>query len=216
MAIGYDTSSSGSSAGFDTVTIPTFATTGDNRFVFYGVSSAQWGHSISSVVRGGAEAATEKWSLQSADLNYRSYGGYFVAPATATATAVVTLSEVVAEVHAGAIALTGVDQINSTGVHGTASGTSTTATVTVAADAADWLCDNLLVVNWRAPVKDADQTERWNRYTSAITGCGSTQLGSADDVMSWGLVDSVPWLIGAVPVKPVSGVTRKWFFGRIS
>ena len=200
MAIGSATSVSG--GGVSSVTIPTFDTTGANRFVFYGVSLMQWQANVNSVVRGGAETATQKWSQRSSDATYTSYGGYFISPATATATAVVTLSESVTEVHASALPMDEVHQTTPTGTHGSTNGTGTTASVTVTAAADETLIDVMVAANWRAPTAGADQTERWSLYSGSIRGAGSSQPGTADDVMSWGLTDSVVWATGAVPIKP--------------
>ena len=216
MAIAYDTDSTSTAdgGGVTSITIPTFATSGSNRWCFAAAAaylSVPTTPAVSSVVRGGSETFTPKWDVLHANNQHRSYGGFFTNPAEATASVVVTWASTVSGAVVGAFALTGVDQSTPTGTHGTATGTGTAVTVTVAAAADEWLIDSGWVATGAGFTIGADQTLRFSvqedNWTGSIVGC-STQPGSADDIMSWTADGSMTWVIGAVPIKPVaSGIT---------
>lgn len=152
------------------------------------------------------ESFTEIWDLNNG-INFAGSGHRLTNPMTASASIVVTLSTSVDEVTAGATALTGVDQTTPVGTHCTATSTSTsTSTVTCAADATDWLIDTSY--GWGTTnTPGADQTARWEQenIAGATSGGGSTQLGSADDVMSWSGYGNAQWVIGALPVNEAAG-----------
>lgn len=207
MAIAFDTVSSVQATGVSSFTIPAFATSGTDRFVFVGVgSSSGAAHPTTSVVRGGTETFTELWDFGA---TFHNSGHYFVNPGTGSASVVVTLTGIDDELCAGAIALNGVHQSDPVGTHGTSSGTTGTATVTVTAAADEWLVDNVYLWDTAVAV-GADQTSRWEQESigGATAGGGSTQPGTADDVMSWNDPSGDVWSIGAVPVKPASVAPR--------
>ena len=206
MPIAFDNVSSVQATNVSSVTIPAFTVGGTDRLIFVGVGSSDVGQLTSSVVRNAApsETFTEKWDVT------RDFGGgailhcsghYFIAPATGSFSITVTVAGIDDGVAAGAISFTGVDQTTGLGTQGTANGTSTTASVTVTAGTNDWLVDTTYV-DAVTIVAGADQTSRWEEENIGAfsAGGGSTQLGSANDVMSWDLVASGNWIIGAVPV----------------
>ena len=207
MAIGFDNANSVSGAIVSTVTIPAFAVAGADSLIFVGVGAqGNTASSTTSVVRNTTETFTEKWDFvyQPSGVEQHNSGHYFVAPATGSYSIVVVIAAAQDTLIAGAISLTGVHQSTPTGTHGTASGTSATASVTVTAAADEWLCDFCLAGNTAITV-GADQTFRFeidNANGTGVSGGGSTQPGSvAGDVMTWTLT-SERWTIGAVPIKP--------------
>jgi hypothetical protein len=191
------------------LTIPTLATSGSDRLLFVGAAASAGAFgSTSTVVRGGSESFAEDWDINNAN-HFHVSGHHFVAPATATASIVVTFGTTRDEATAGAIAFTGVDQTTPVGTPGTNTGaTAGPATVTVSAADTEWLVDTAYSLVSAITV-GADQASAWEQeaIAGAVSGGSSTQLGSvAGDVMSWSWSGgSNEWVIGAIPLKPVSG-----------
>ena len=217
MAIAFDTASSVQGTGVSGLTIPTFATSGTNRFVAVGTgASSGAGVATNSVVRGGSENFTEMWDIN-VESGICNSGSYFVAPATGTATVQVTFSGTADECCAGAVALNGVDQGSPIGTPSTANAnTGSPATVSIAAPGStDWVWDNAYVAGSAIAV-GADQTSRWEQENIGgfASGGGSTQLGSSGATMSWTITGGDGrWTIGAVAVHeaaPAVGVVVAW------
>jgi hypothetical protein len=205
VAIGYDNANSVSGTTVSAVTIPAFAVAGENRFIFVGAGGqAATTRTMTSVVRNGTETFTQKWMVETVSNKISCYGGYYAAPGAGNYSIVVTLNGAVDIMMAGAVSLTGVDQVTPTGVHGTAlNEASGVATVTVAANDDEWLID--MVHGWGSTcTAGADQTSRWTRLNVGAfsSGGSSTQPGTADDVMSWATFSGTEEAIGAVPIVP--------------
>jgi hypothetical protein len=109
---------------------------------------------------------------------------------------------------AGAVSLTGANQVAAP-ITAFNAGNSNNASVTVTPDAGDaWIIDTLSKVNDNSANVGAGQLERWNRATGGgtrIRGAGSTR-GPVSPVapvtMSWTLNSSQDWATGAVAVRP--------------
>ena len=207
-ATGVDLIASVQGTVVSSLTIPALATSGSNRLLFVG--SGNSGGTLrtqDSVVRGGSETFTEVWDANNA-ISFSGGGSYFVNPATASASIVVTFSGSADEAVAGSIAFTGVNSSSPVGTPCTNSSvTTSTSTVTCTAGATDWLVDTSYGYGTTNAV-GADQTSRWEQENvgSATAGGSSTQPGTADDVMSWtGYSGGNQWVIGTVPLQEAGG-----------
>jgi hypothetical protein len=194
-----------------TLTIPAFATSGEGRFAFVGVtSSAGTANLTTSVVRGGTESFQEVWDLVGAGGagDFHCSGHAFVGPATASASVVVTYGGQDDEQTAGVVVLDGVAQSDTLGTPVTASSASTsTSTVTVGTAAGEWVID--VSYGWGAThTAGADQTPRWEEdgvLGFNLSAGSSTQPGTAGGLMTWtGYTDGNKWVIGAVSIRPLA------------
>jgi hypothetical protein len=192
------------------VTVPGVTTSGSDRVLFAAAAWKNWGVTCSSVVRGGTENFTEVYQSESAAVTHIGIWR-LIAPATSSASVVFTFSAAIEDAAGIVIPLDGVHQTTPFGTEGHASdltGTSAAPTVTVSAASDEVLLDLVTGSTYQITV-GADQTEKANLYNSPgpgslITG-SSSQLGSADDTMSWSLVSAANWYIVAVPIKPAAG-----------
>lgn len=129
-----------------------------------------------------------------------------VAPATGTADVVVTLSGT-EDVVGGAVSFTGVEQGTPVGDSGTARGTGTLASVTIASAPGEVVVDAVAARgNGMLITVGGGQAQLWNRATGTwgtdIIGGGSTEPGAASVTMSWTLSVSRSWAIGAASLRP--------------
>ena len=132
---------------------------------------------------------------------------YLIAPDTGTHDIVVTVSGSVFDFGAGAISYTDAHQTTPLGTAVTATGTSTTPSVTVSSAADELVDDGLVIIHGGTLSVGAGQTQRWNAIASSgyIKYAGSTEGGAASTTMSWSNSSSQTWAIVAVPIKPVGG-----------
>ena len=132
---------------------------------------------------------------------------YLIAPDTGTHDIVVTVSGSVFDFGAGAISYTDAHQTTPLGTAVTATGTSTTPSVTVSSAADELVDDGLVIIHGGTLSVGAGQTQRWNAIATSgfIKYAGSTEGGAASTTMSWSNSSSQTWAIVAVPIKPVGG-----------
>lgn len=131
---------------------------------------------------------------------------YLVAPDTGTHDIVVTTTGSVFDFGAGAVSYTDVHQTIPLGTAVTATGTSTTPSVTVSSAADELVDDGLVIIHSGTLSVGAGQTQRWNAIAGGfIKYAGSTEGGAASTTMSWSNSSSQAWAIVAVPIKPVGG-----------
>lgn len=132
---------------------------------------------------------------------------YLIAPDAGTYDIVVTVSGSVFDFGAGAISYTDAHQTTPLGTAVTATGTSTTPSVTVSSAADELVDDGLVIIHGGTLSVGAGQTQRWNAIASGgfIKYAGSTEGGAASTTMSWSNSSSQTWAIVAVPIKPVGG-----------
>ena len=180
---------------------------GSDRAAFIGVGNSGTFPRLGSVTYGGT-AATEMWDAIFGS-NFAHAGYRFTNPAASAQTVTSTLDVGGVDEHVlGVISMTGVNQTTPVGAAATATGLSTTATVTVASVGADDMVVCNLYSGWSGATPGADQTERYDQITVNVSGSGDTQLGSAGGVMSktqTAVGFSEDWGIGAVAFKPVAG-----------
>src|SRR5204863_1910758 len=128
-------------------------------------------------IAGGGQNRVDIWQLLS--------------PAVGSANVVITLSKA-KNVAAGAVSFFGVDQTTPTGAQATATGSSMTASVTVASAAGEVVL-NAVSANGDAVslTAAAGQTQRYNTGTGTAGGnvraAGSTKPGAATVTSSWTL-----------------------------
>ena len=103
---------------------------------------------------------------------------------------------------AGASTFNGVDQTSPYSGYVGASGTGTTAAVTVASAIGDLVID---AQYWQGAltggVAGAGQSIQWWEQNTQVTGGSSTEAGAASVVMSGDFISSAQWQIGAVSIK---------------
>lgn len=131
---------------------------------------------------------------------------YLIAPDTGTHDIVVTVTGSVFDFGAGAISYTDAHQTTPLGTAVTATGTSTTPSVTVSSAADELVDDGLVIIHGGTLSVGAGQTQRWNAIAGGfIKYAGSTEGGAASTTMSWSNSSSQTWAIVAVPIKPTGG-----------
>lgn len=131
---------------------------------------------------------------------------YLIAPDTGTHDIVVTVTGSVFDFGAGAISYTDAHQTTPLGTAVTATGTSTTPSVTVSSAADELVDDGLVIIHGGTLSVGAGQTQRWNAIAGGfIKYAGSTEGGAASTTMSWSNSSSQAWAIVAVPIKPTGG-----------
>lgn len=203
-SVAFDAATEGYEAGGDGVLSVSHTASGTNRAVFIGsgIYSVDSVTGTTSISYGGA-SATELWDASVAG-SYGNAGYALVAPATGAQTVTATAADATPEEQGiSVISMTGVHQATPTGTAVTATGTSAAPSVTVSAPAADSLVvDNLITEAMPRDTVGANQTERTSPGgTDFLFQYGSTQLGSSGGVMSWTLVTTSGWRIGAVEFK---------------
>lgn len=205
-SVAFDAVTSAQELNGDGILSLTHTSTGSDRAVF-GASGCRNIQTSTSMTYGGT-SMTEMWDFSHGSSSIATHGYRLAAQATGAQTVTSTLSGAAEDNGLGVISMTGVDQTTPVGTAVTASGVSTTPSVTVGSVGTDDLVVDGCMTAYGDGVTQtvgADQTSRfaellfWNG--SHLTG--SSQLGSAGGVMSW-TTSSRAWLIGAVAFKPVT------------
>ena len=193
-------------------TIP--AAAGPNRLLIVGVSIRRTAAEQVSVVPAptyGSQTLTYIGSMNHPSGGVRVELFSLINPAIGTFNITLNLSAST-RARGGAVTLSGVDQITPLDlapVFGNGSLTAPTVNITTVTNNA-WVVDTLgSRLNANATV-GAGQTQRWNSTTNggppnAIRGAGSTEGPKAPAgtvTMSWGLIPSQPWVLGAVALRP--------------
>ncbi|HQQ32628.1 MAG TPA: DUF4347 domain-containing protein, partial [Methylophilus sp.] len=176
---------------------------GTNRALFVTVSIDGLGANVNSVTYGAQSLvkvgratgnhAVEIWAL--------------VNPTVGTANVVVSFAGSTAAA-AGAATYNGVNQSTPYGTFVGATGTGTTASVTVASAVGDLVIDSQY---WQGTAgtgtPGAGQTVIWYQTQAAMIGGSSTEAGAASVVMSGTFTNSSQWEMGAVSIKAAAGIT---------
>jgi len=160
------------------------------------------GVAMTQIGRGAGNHAVELWAL--------------VNPAAGTANVVATFAGTTAAA-GGATAYNGVNQSVPFGTFVSATGTGTTASVTVASAAGDQVID---VQYWEgSPSGGAPgpgQALSWWQIGSAMIGGGTVEAGAASVVMSGSFSTSTQWEIGAVSMRAAPVVNTAPVFTGLS
>lgn len=177
---------------------------GSNRVLKVDVMYYESGDTISALTYNGVSMTVIPSStVSNGQYTVTSYS--LVAPATGSNTVSLTFTGSVFECSAGAISWTGADQSTPLGTAVTATGSSTTPSVTASSASGEVVADALIIVHSGTLSVDGSQTQRWNAIGNAgfTKYAGSTEDGAASVPMSWSNSTSQDWAISAVPVKPV-------------
>lgn len=204
MALAVDAIASGTGTGSSLTFSHTCA--GVNRLLIVWVSYFDSADTISSVTYNGV-AMTAIPSGSAANGNYKIAGYYLIAPATGANNVVVTFSGAVSDFGGGSISFTDAHQTTPLGTAVTATGTSTSPSVTVSSASGEFVADGLIIVHGGTLTVGGSQTQRWNAIATNgfIKYAGSTQGGAGAVSNTWSNSSSQVWAQGAVPVKPVGG-----------
>lgn len=219
-SVAFDAASQAEELSGDGVLSWSHTATGDNLGVFVGIGNNGGTPRASTSVDYGGTAMTELWDTVpfgtfNGNAGYHFPGGSTVPTGSQTITN--TLNGTGDEHRAGAISMTGVDQTTPVGTPQTATGNSTTATVTVT----DAVTGDMVVAScsggWLGANPGANETERYDETSPVGTfTAGTTQAGSDGGVMTMtrqAVGFDTNWGIGAVTFKaapipmPIAWVT---------
>lgn len=204
MALAIDAIGSGSGSGSSL----TFAHTcsGSNRLLVVWVSYFDSADAPTGATYNGV-AMTAIPSSTAANGDYKIAGYYLINPATGTNNVVISFTGPMFDIGAGSVSFTDAHQTTPLGTAVTATGTSTTPSVTVSSAAGEIVLDGLVIVHSGTLTVDGSQTQLWNSIASNgfQKYAGSMETAAeASTTMSWSNSSSQQWAIGAVPIKPVS------------
>jgi len=181
---------------------------GANREIVNWIS---WYHSLSALsgLTYNSVALTAIPSGSTANGQYHIDGSHLIAPATGTNNMVATFTGNVFDVGMGSTSFTGADQTTPLGTAVTATGTSTTPSVTVSSAAGEIVLDGLVIIHSSTLTVGGSQTQEWNAIANSgfIKYAGSSQNGAASVSNTWTNGTSQAWAQGAVPIKPVAVAT---------
>lgn len=215
-ALAVDAAASCAGTGVSSLTCA-HTVSGSNRELVNWIS---WYHPLSTL-SGSAYNGVSLTAIPSgsaANGQYHIDGLHLIAPATGTNNLVATFSGSVYDVGMGSVSFTGADQTTPLGTAVTATGTSTTPSVTVSSAAGEIVVDGLAIIHGSTLTVGGSQTQQWNAIATGgfIKYAGSTQNGAASTTNTWTNGNSQTWAQGAVPVKPVavaSSAPKRALFG---
>jgi hypothetical protein len=175
-----------------------------NRILMVGVAAQQPNGSVTSVTYNGI-GLTKLGNLSNSSQS-RIEIWFLKAPPAGTHNVVVTNSQNDNGV-IGVMSFSGVDQTTPFGIITTAQGSSTTASVTVASANGELVYSVVGFNNGATNLTPGSgQTEYWDQtVNSSIAGSGSTKTGAASVSVQW-TSTSASWTIGAVSLKPYTGL----------
>ena len=203
MALAFDAVTSGQANGAGPFTL-SHTTSGADRVLVVGVIiHAGAGITITSVTYNGVAMTVIPSSTITGTYAVSLYG--LIAPASGANTVSISISGN-AEIGFGAMSLTGADQTTPFGTANTATGTSTTPSVTVSSASGEIVVDTGQIFHSGTFSVGAGQTSRWSSFSTGgwVKHFGSTEPGDTSVTMSWSNTTSQGWALSAVPVKPVS------------
>lgn len=208
MAVAYDAASNSGALTGVASTSWSHTCTGSDRALFVGTgNSSGGGGALTTSITYGGVSMTELWDVNGQQGFIGNSGYVLAAPASGSNTVGVTWAATADEVAAQAISATGVNQGTPTGtVPTTATGTSSTASVTVTAAADDLVVDNAYVASTAINV-GAGQTQRNNvgNIGSFSSLAGSTEPGAASVTMTWTWTGGAEWATNGVALKAAAG-----------
>lgn len=171
--------------------------------------------SLSSSTYNGVAVSGACTELNTNGDQYRTYITRLVAPSTGANTVSVTINATAFDLVGGAVTFTGVHQTTPLGTCATATGNSTTPSVTPTVASDEVAIDAVMAADPSNLTVGSGQTQRWNDTGIFVAkGGGSTEPGP-NPTMSW-TTSSVEWVIAAVGIKPASGSAPSGPAGRIN
>jgi len=180
--------------------------TGADRVLVVGVTTRQGSRAVTDITYAGLPLVLV--GTQTDGLNVVRMSLFILAaPPSGTADIVFNLSGR-ANVAAGAVSFTGVDQASPVAGFVSAGGSSPLGSVVVAGALGEVVVDTAAVQGNALPiVPGGGQTQLWNLGTGIvgndIIAGGSTSPGAASVTMSWSLGSARPWALGAARLRPV-------------
>jgi hypothetical protein len=206
MALAFDAVASGQANGTGPFTF-SHTTSGANRLLVVGILiHAGGGLTVTAVTYNGVAMTVIPSSEVIGTYAVSMYS--LIAPASGTNTVSISVSSN-AEIGFGSVSFTGADQTTPFGTANTATGTSTTPSVTVSSATDEIVMDTGILFHSGTLSVGANQTSRWSSISTGgwVKHFGSTEPGDTSVTMSWSNTTSQGWAIAAVPVKPVSTVS---------
>lgn len=211
MAIALDGSYATSAGAVgSTKTISSFTVSSNaNRYLIVGIGSGAGEPDVTGVTWNSTSLTLLKDSTAASDGGYRTYLYGLVAPASATADIVVTLSGSGNErTSVGAAVYTGVDQSTPIGTAVSALVVGGNPTVDVSSASGELVIDAIGVSLDSTPVVGGGQTERVNVYDGSNCRFGmSEEAGAGTVTMSWTGTTGFDSATCAVPLKPATSAT---------
>ena len=208
MALAVDASSS---AEATTPSSLTWAHTvsGTNRLLVVGIQYYFNVNTFISSVTYNGVACTAVPGATINNANYYVTLYYLIAPSTGANNIVVAYGGGAPfETGCGAVSFTDAHQTTPIGTAVTATGSSTSPSVTVSSGSGEIVMDTLSIVHDGSLSVGAGQTSRWNDIgASGFTKyAGSTEPGAASVVMSWSNTNANAWALTAVNIRPTAAV----------
>lgn len=203
MALAFDAVTSGQANGGGPFTF-SHTTSGSNRVLVVGfVIYAGGSFTVTGITYNGVAMTAIPSSAITGTYAVGLYG--LIAPASGANTVSISVSGNV-EIGFGAMSFTGADQTTPFGTANTATGTSTTPSVTVSSASGEIVVDTGQIFHSGTLSVGGGQTSRWSSISTGgwVKHFGSTEPGDTSVTMSWSNTTSQDWALSAVPVKPVS------------
>ena len=203
MAVAFDATANANGNGVTSLSF-SHTCTGSDLCLVVGSGSSSPG-TITALTYAGA-ALTLIGALTSSNTFQRVEQWRRIAPATGANTVAVTY-DVANQCVAGSISFTGVDQATPVAGYASATGLSTTPSVTVTSAVGNMVVDATVIDDGTAVTPGAGQTERWDVQAGAIgvRGSGSTEAGAVSVVMDWTSL-SVDWTTNGCSVQAAANV----------
>lgn len=206
-----------SSGGTNTISIPITISSSAERALFVGTSIRNSGSQTVSTVTFTLDGAEESQfftqiAAVSNGTTVRSEIWGLLAPDSGSGTVTITLSATCQAI-GGAIEVSGVDQTGLPTTTATATGSSTSPSVTISSVTEHLVLDTVAIQELGTlgvPTVGSGQTEQWSLGTGILTtdvyGVGSTEPGASSVTMDWSLLVSRPWATVTIDiVASVSG-----------
>ena len=187
----------------------TVSGTANDRYLLVGVSTGNAGGSVAptSVTYGAQTLGLLASATNGGSSSSRAFIYGLLAPARGSAAVTVNLPAGPCSAVGGSVSYTGVNQANPTRAAGTAGGTGTAASVTVATGQGDKVISVVSSNTATSGTPQSGATVRWSANSGAEFGGGSTIPDTgASTTMSWTLAppSSNEWALAAVPIRAVN------------
>lgn len=195
----FDNSSFSGAPGVSTRTW-SHQTLGSDRLMIVGVSCIS-SRTVTSVTYNGVALTIQTSVLRN---GMRTTFAWLANPSLGTNNVVVTLSGS-ADMYCGAVTYNGVNTGAPFGTFVTATGKSSTPSITVASAAGELAVDILGTIAAN-PTVGAGQTQRYETTGTSTYNSGSSEAGAASVIMSYTLSANEDWGIIGVSIKPLSAL----------
>jgi hypothetical protein len=196
--------SSSSGSGSTTLSWSHTVGAGSNRILVVGVALANGSSQTVSSVEYNGDSLTFIGSKENGT-NVRVELWFLLAPDVGLDNTIDITLDGSADIAAGAVTFTGVNQTTPFDSFASATGTGTGPTVDASSAACDVVIDVLGAVAAPSVTAGSGQTLEWTAaYSSTVTGAQSVEGGAATTTMSHTLGSSQAWAVGAVSMNPAS------------